>query len=211
MRNVIDEVYSILDGISPKEIRFLRERDPFRFLCQVVLSAQTTDEAVNVVSKALFVAFPDKHSLATADSREVEEIIHRLGFFRTKAKHLIELAKALDGKDIPRDIPSLCALPGVGRKTANCYLGDILGQPAVIVDTHFGRVVRRLGLVDSDDPTVIEREIRASLESGKWYRFSMMVNLFGRTICHARNPQCSTCPLATLCPSKDAVRKGTST
>ncbi|MCH3908094.1 MAG: endonuclease III [Sphaerochaeta sp.] len=211
MRDVIHTIYDILDRTSPKEIRFLKETDPFRFLCQVVLSAQTTDEAVNEVSKQLFTLFPDRHSLAVADPADVERVIHRLGFFRAKAKHLIALANALDGEDIPRDISGLCALPGVGRKTANCYLGDIMGQPAVIVDTHFARVVRRLGLVDSTDPTIVEREIRSVLEPEKWYRFSMTANLFGRTVCHAKRPSCDTCPLATLCPSKDAVRNVPST
>jgi len=202
MHTDIHRVYEILDGISPKEIRFLQEHDPFRFLCQVVMSAQTTDEAVNEVSKELFATYPDRHSLAQADVLDLERIIHPLGFFHMKAKHLIALASRLDGRQIPDTIAALCELPGVGRKTANCYLGDVLGQPAVIVDTHFARVVSRLGLTEGTDPAGIEEQIRSLLEPEKLYRFSMTANLFGRQVCHAKKPMCGTCPLAMLCPSK---------
>jgi endonuclease-3 len=207
----MERVAKMLDAAMPPEIRFLGERDPFRFLVSVVLSAQTTDEAVNNVVPVLFGAYPTRHDLAHAPLPDVERIIHRLGFFHTKALHVIALASALDGKEIPETIDGLTRLPGVGRKTANCYIGDMLGKPAIIVDTHFGRVVRRLGLVDSSDPAKIEMEVKENLDSSLWYRFSMTANLFGRKTCHAKSPECAGCFLSSLCPSRDAFPKASTT
>ncbi len=201
MGNAI-EIAERLDRLSPPTIRFLSERDPFRFLVCVVLSAQTTDQTVNSVVPGLFGRYPTRHALAYADQVEVENLIHATGFFHTKAKHIIALARELDGKEIPTTITELTKLPGVGRKTANCYLGDVLGCPAIIVDTHFGRVVRRLGLVDSRDPQVVEMELKRQLPEAMQYRFSMTANLFGRSTCHAKKPLCDDCPLRDLCPSK---------
>lgn len=129
MRDVIHTIYDILDRTSPKEIRFLKETDPFRFLCQVVLSAQTTDEAVNEVSKQLFTLFPDRHSLAVADPADVERVIHRLGFFRAKAKHLIALANALDGEDILGIFPGFVRFPGWGARRRIVILVTLWASP----------------------------------------------------------------------------------
>ncbi len=201
MGNAI-EIAERLDRLSPPTIRFLSEREPFRFLVCVVLSAQTSDQTVNSVVPELFGRYPTRHDLAHAEQTDVERLIHATGFFHTKAKHIIALARELEGKEIPTTLAGLTRLPGVGRKTANCYLGDVLGRPAIIVDTHFGRVVRRLGLVDSCDPEVVEVELKRQLPETMQYRFSMTANLFGRTTCHAKKPLCDGCPLRDLCPSR---------
>ncbi|TAH57367.1 MAG: endonuclease III [Sphaerochaeta sp.] len=195
------EVYKRLDELSPSEIRFLDERDPFRFLISVILSAQTTDRIVNSVTKDLFSKYPDAPSLAAADLKDVEEIVYPTGFYRNKAKNIIAASKALGEEAVPDTMEELIKLPGVGRKTASCILGDIYDKPAIIVDTHFGRVVQRLGITAEKDPTAIELDVAGQLEGRYHYRFSMIVNLFGRTTCHAKRPQCETCPLNDICPS----------
>lgn len=195
------EVYKRLDELSPSEIRFLDERDPFRFLISVILSAQTTDRIVNSVTKDLFSKYPDAPSLAAADLKDVEEIVYPTGFYRNKAKNIIAASKALGDEAVPDTMEELIKLPGVGRKTASCILGDIYDKPAIIVDTHFGRVVQRLGITAEKDPTAIELDVAGQLEGRYHYRFSMIVNLFGRTTCHAKRPQCETCPLNDICPS----------
>jgi endonuclease-3 len=127
-----------------------------------------------------------------------------------KAKNIVACAQALIGKEIPSTIDELVKLPGVGRKTANCVIGEIFHRPAIIVDTHFGRVVYRLGLVSSKDPAKTEKEICTLLDARLQYRFSMAANLFGRTTCHAKKPSCPICPLVSLCPSADAFLKESS-
>lgn len=199
-----ETVYEILDQTLPPHIQFLEQRDPFRFMISVILSAQTTDRIVNIVSGPLFERFPTVEALASAPLEEVEQIIFPTGFYRMKANNITSCAKALVGKEIPSTMEELVKLPGVGRKTASCVLGDIYGKPAIIVDTHFGRVVQRLGLVDTKDPEKIERQVSVLLDESKHYRFSMTANMFGRTVCHAKKPGCEQCPLRSLCPSAAA-------
>jgi Predicted EndoIII-related endonuclease len=192
--------FDILSAFYPAEIRFLTEKDPFRFLISVILSAQTTDRAVNEVGKVLFSHYPDAAALSQAKLEDVEAIIRPLGFFKVKSANIIAASKLLrDG--IPEEIEDLVKIPGVGRKTASCYVGDILGKPAVIVDTHFKRVANRLGYAHSDSPDAVEKEIRAEFEPALYYRASMVLNLHGRTYCHARKRECETCPVQSLCPS----------
>ncbi|HZJ87686.1 MAG TPA: endonuclease III [Sphaerochaeta sp.] len=197
-------VATLLDELSSQEIQFLDERDPFRFLISVILTAQTTDRIVNIVTKDLFAAYPDAESLANADPKAVEEIVYPTGFYRAKAKNIIAAAQQLVGVPVPDTMEELVQLPGVGRKTASCVLGDIYGKPAIIVDTHFNRVVNRLGLVDEKDPVKVELAIAALLPPEMQYRFSMTANLWGRTICLARKPGCEECAIGHLCPSRDA-------
>ncbi len=196
-------IFEILDEELPKEIQFLEERDPFRFLISVILSAQTTDRIVNVVVKDLFAAYPDAAALAAASPSDVEAIIYATGFYRAKAKNIIAAAGQLVDKPVPSTMEELVTLPGVGRKTASCVLGDIYGQPAIIVDTHFSRVVNRLGLVDTKEPEKVEAGIKALLKPSLQYRFSMTVNLWGRTVCLAKRPLCESCAIGHLCPSRD--------
>ncbi len=206
-REFAQQIYDILDNLLPKEIRFLEQRDPFRFLISVILSAQTTDKIVNVVVQELFSKYPDKQALAQADVQAVEEIIYPTGYYRNKAKNIVACAKALLGRTLPESMEELVKLPGVGRKTANCVLGEVYHKSAIIVDTHFARVVTRLRLVDDKDPEKIEKAVARLLDERYHYRFSMTANLFGRTVCHAKKPSCDACPLASLCPSKDAFLK----
>ena len=201
-KEYILEIYNLLDKNSKEEIVFLNNRDPFQFLISVILSAQTTDRMVNIVTKDLFREYPDAKALARADYQRVCEIIKPTGFYKVKANNIINCAKALIDKEVPDDIDQLVKLPGVGRKTANCVIGDIYNKGAVIVDTHVKRVLNRLGVVDEKDPTKIEMKVRSLLEEKYLYRFSMTVNLHGRLYCHARKPQCETCFLNSVCPKK---------
>lgn len=202
-KEYILKIYQLLDENSEKEIIFLENRDPFQFLISVVLSAQTTDRIVNIVTKDLFRKYPNAEALSKAPLEDVEQIIKPTGFFKVKSKNIINCSKALIGKEIPDEINELVKLPGVGRKTANCVIGDIYHKGAVIVDTHVKRVLNRLNIVNEKDPTKIEMKVRTLLEDKYLYRFSMTVNLHGRRYCHARKPNCSDCYLKDFCPSKD--------
>jgi endonuclease-3 len=196
--------YEILDTISPSNITFLNQTDPFRLLVSVILSAQTTDRQVNEVASVLFEKYPSVESLAHADIDSVKEIIRSTGYFNAKAKNIIGTAKALlekYGGVVPFSMEELVKLPGVGRKTASVIIGQLDNQPAIIVDTHFARVVRRLGLTVATDPERIEREVAKLLPPVNHYRYSMIVNLHGRQVCHARKPQCELCQLAPYCKS----------
>ncbi|MBK5201236.1 MAG: endonuclease III [Spirochaetaceae bacterium] len=196
-------IYQILNQSSPIDIVFLERRESFQFLISVILSAQTTDKMVNIVVKDLFLKYPNARELANAPYDEVCNIVKRTGFYRNKARNIINCAKELVDKEVPADIDELIKLPGVGRKTANCILGDVYNKGAVIVDTHFKRVVNRLGIVDEKDPTKIEMLIRSKLEDKYLYRFSMIINLHGRRVCFARNPNCKNCKLRAICNWKD--------
>jgi endonuclease III len=177
---------------------------PFELLVATVLSAQTTDVRVNQVTAALFARFPDAGALAGADRTELEELIRPTGFFRAKAQSLLGLAQALlerhDG-DVPPRMADLVQLPGVGRKTANVVLGNAFGVPGLPVDTHVGRVARRLGLTTQEDPVAVEHELGALLPRRDWVMASHRLIIHGRRTCHARRPACGACPLAVLCPS----------
>jgi endonuclease-3 len=203
-KEYILKIYEILDKNSRDKIVFLDKTDPFQFLISVILSAQTTDKMVNIVTIDLFDKYPDAKSLSNANYLEVCQIIKPTGFYKVKAKNIINCAKALVDKTVPDNIDELVKLPGVGRKTANCVIGDIYHKGAVIVDTHVKRVLNRLEVVKEKDPTKIEMIVRSLLEDKYLYRFSMTVNLHGRQVCHARKPNCSVCVLKELCPSRDA-------
>lgn len=194
--------FKILSEIYPKEISFLPLKDEFQFLISVILSAQTTDKAVLLVGKELFGKYPTREKLSLAKQEDVEEIIHPLGFFRVKAKNIIACSKRLtELKSIPDNMDDLTKLPGVGRKTANCYLGQFLNKPAIIVDTHFLRVTMRLGYSSGKDPETVEKEIAKEFEKSDWYRISMVLNMHGRVCCYAKKPNCEECPVTNYCPS----------
>ncbi len=177
---------------------------PFELLVATVLSAQTTDVRVNQVTPALFARYPDAAALAGADRAELEELVRPTGFFRAKTQSLLGLAQALverHGGDVPPRMEELVRLPGVGRKTANVVLGNAFGVPGLPVDTHVGRVARRLGLTAEDDPVAVEHELGALLPRSAWVMASHRLIVHGRRTCHARRPACGACPLAALCPS----------
>ncbi|WP_052022542.1 endonuclease III [Actinotalea ferrariae] len=177
---------------------------PFELLVATVLSAQTTDVRVNQVTPALFARHPDAPALAGADRTELEELIRPTGFFRAKAQSLLGLAQALverHGGEVPARMEDLVLLPGVGRKTANVVLGNAFGVPGLPVDTHVGRVARRLGLTAEEDPVAVEHALGALLPRSTWVMASHRLIVHGRRTCHARRPACGACPLAPLCPS----------
>lgn len=179
-------------------------RTPLELLVATVLSAQTTDVRVNQVTPALFARFPDAAAYAGADPEAIEEIIRPTGFFRAKARSLQGLGRALveryDG-EVPARLEDLVTLPGVGRKTANVVLGDAFGVPGITVDTHVGRLARRLGWTTSEDPVVVERDVAALIPRPEWTLLSHRLIFHGRRTCHARTPDCASCPLTRDCPS----------
>jgi len=180
----------------------LRYRDCFQLLISVILSAQTTDEQVNRATPQLFRHYPDAEALSMAEQEHVEQLIHGVGFFRVKARHIIAASRAIHDQyrgNVPSEMEILTRLPGVGRKSANVVRGFCFGKPAIIVDTHFMRVCRRVGLTDSNNPEMIESQVRELLEREKHTRFSMAVNRHGRVCCNARKPECYACSIEGLC------------
>jgi endonuclease-3 len=182
----------------------LRHENPFQLLAATILSAQCTDERVNMVTPALFAKYPTPAKLAAARPADVERMIQSTGFFRAKTKSLRGMARGLveqHGGDVPRDLDALVALPGVGRKTANVVLGTAFGIPTgVVVDTHVQRISRLLGLTTGKTPEQIERDLMALLPKREWIDFSHRLIHHGRRICIARRPKCPECPLLRLCP-----------
>lgn len=184
----------------------LRHANPFELLVATILSAQCTDRQVNTVTGALFAALPTPQAVARAAPATIEKLIHSTGFYRNKAKNLQNCARALlqvhDGR-VPDNLEALVALPGVGRKTANCVLGAAFGVPGVVVDTHVARIARRLELTFHRDPVKIEFDLMRALPAAEWNAFSLRLIRFGRAICKARKPDCAACPLRDLCNSPD--------
>jgi endonuclease-3 len=179
-------------------------QSPLELLVSTVLSAQCTDARVNQVTPELFRRFPDVQALAASPPGALEEVIKSTGFFNAKAKSLRGIAKALISEyrgEIPNSMEALLALPGVGRKTANVVLGNVWGTPdGVVVDTHVGRLARRLGWTRETDATRAERDLNRVIPKGRWTWISHALIQHGRRICGARRPQCERCTLADLCP-----------
>jgi endonuclease-3 len=199
----LQKVMAILSPLHPAHIPLLNYKNPFQLLTATVLAAQCTDAAVNLVTPALFSRFPDPSALAEAPIAELETLIHSTGFFRAKARNLKALGAMLrdsQGGKVPGTMEALTALPGVGRKTASVVLSTFFDTPAIIVDTHFSRVTRRLGLTESDKPLQIERDIAAIAPREQWTALSHILNQHGRDLCHARKPECAACPVRKLCP-----------
>ncbi len=189
---------------SAVELCALRHAGPFQLLVATILSAQTTDERVNQVTPALFERYPTPADLAGADPDEVERLIRPTGFFRTKARSLMAMAAELDrrhGGEVPRTMADLVALPGVGRKTANVVRSVGFGLPGLAVDTHVGRLSRRLGLSEEQDPEKVEAELNAMLPAAELGGFSLRLIQHGRRVCVARSPRCEICVLNDFCPS----------
>lgn len=188
----------------PEAICALVHSDPFQLLVATILSAQCTDARVNLVTPSLFRRYPDAQSLATARPDDLEEIIRSTGFYRSKARNLLAMAKQVverHGGQIPEELEALTALGGVGRKTANVVLGTAFGRAeGVVVDTHVKRLARRLGLAKGKTPEQIERELMAVVPTSEWVDLSHRLIHHGRKICTARRPRCEDCPLAELCP-----------
>jgi endonuclease-3 len=203
LKSRTEKIASLLEGEYPDARCMLDHANPFELLIATVLAAQCTDERVNSVTPALFRRFPDPTAMAGADIKELEELVRTTGFFHNKAKSIRGAAEALSSMgpgDFPHTIDELVGIPGVGRKTANVVLGTCFGLPAIIVDTHFRRVTRRLGLTRAEDPGVIEAEMQRLLPPEKWTRFSHGLTFHGRRRCMAKKPDCPSCVLRSICP-----------
>lgn len=197
------KIVSRLKKTYPDAECALHHDNPFQLVVATILSAQCTDERVNLVTPRLFERFPTPRALAAADLAEIETLIQSTGFFRAKAKNLKGMAAALverhDG-ELPRTLDEMTALPGVGRKTANVVLGTAFGIPSgVVVDTHVKRITRLLGLTASQNPDVIERDLMQLVPKKDWIDFSHRLIHHGRRICIARRPKCRECPLLPNC------------
>ncbi len=193
---------ALLEKEYPDAICSLDYSDPFQLLCATRLSAQCTDARVNMVTPALFSEFPTAEAMATAPLERVEELIASCGLYKTKAKDLVGIGKSITerfGGRVPDTIEELTSLPGVGRKTANLVVGDVYGKPAVVCDTHFIRIVNRIGLTDKTDPARVEAELRAILPPLKSNDFCHRTVLHGRNVCTARKAFCEKCVLKDIC------------
>ena len=195
------EILEALEGQHPDADTELHYRNAYELLVATILSAQSTDQRVNLVTPALFKKYPDARTLSRATTTELEPQIHSTGFFRAKSRSLIGMAQALvaehDGQ-VPAKLEALVNLPGVGRKTANVVLGHALGVPGLPVDRHVLRVSNRIGLVESDDPEVVEEQLCAALPESQWTRASDTIILHGRRICRPK-PLCPECAVEDVC------------
>lgn len=203
----VARVLAALHRTYPDANCALEHRTPFQLLVATILSAQCTDVRVNLVTKELFARYPDAASMATAPRPALERLIHSTGFFRNKAKNVKGAAQQLvaaHGGQVPDTMEALLALPGVARKTANVVLGNAFGKnEGVVVDTHVGRLARRLGLSAHEDPVKVERDLQALVPRADWTWVAHALILHGRALCSARAPRCADCPLAPDCPSAD--------
>ncbi len=197
-------IYRELTVLYPDAHTELNFGSPLELLVATILSAQTTDHRVNLVTPTLFARYPAAADYAAADRGELEKIIQSTGFYRNKANSLIGLGQALCerfGGEVPRRLRDLVTLPGAGRKTANVVLGNAFGIPGITVDTHFGRLARRFGWTANTDPDKVEADVAALFPRKDWTDLSQRMIWHGRRVCHARRPACGACGLAHLCPS----------
>jgi len=197
----VTRIFDALDRHHPNADTELVHRNAFELLVATILSAQSTDARVNIVTPALFAKYPDARALAAAKTPELERMILSTGFFRQKSKSLIGMANMLideHGGDVPADMDALTKLPGVGRKTANVVLGHALGVPGLPVDRHVLRVANRIGLVNSDDPVKVESQLCEMLPPARWTRASDVQILHGRRICKPK-PLCDRCSVRRDC------------
>lgn len=208
-RTRVKEIIRILKQVYPNATTSLSFRSPFELLISTILAAQSTDKKVNEITPILFSRYPNPEALAKADLREVENIIRPTGFFRQKARSIIEASQDIVekyGGEVPATMEELTSLRGVGRKTANVVLGTAFGKPAIIVDTHVLRISSRLGLVDpklsqKKDADKVEQQLMRIVPQEDWTQFSHMLVYLGREICTARNPKHDVCPILHLCPT----------
>ena len=206
MKTLKQKAQTIIDILKkqyPDALCALHYKTDYQLMIAVRLSAQCTDARVNLVTPALFEAYPTLESLAAAQSEDIEPYIHSCGFFRQKAKDIVGACRMLceqHNSKVPNTMDALLKLPGVGRKTANLLLGDLYGTPgSVVCDTHCIRICGRLGLSSGTDPEKVEMQLRKILPPEESSDFCHRIVLFGRDICTARSPKCSACPLSHLC------------
>jgi endonuclease III len=195
--------------VYPEASTALVHANPMQLLIATILSAQCTDARVNLVTPALFKRYRTAHDFAGCDIEDLQQLIKSTGFFRNKASNIRACCAAIVerfGGEVPSTLAELVTLPGVGRKTANVVLGDAFDTPGITVDTHVGRLSRRLGLTRHTDPVKVEFALMNLIPQPEWTAFSHRLILHGRSICHARNPRCESCVLDTLCPKVGVKR-----
>lgn len=203
--NKKEKIYFIIDQLNqryPQAHCCLNYTKPYELLIATRLSAQCTDARVNLVTPKLFEKYPTMESFANADYEDICEIIHSCGFYRGKAKSIIEMCQTMLEKhngQVPDTMEELTALSGIGRKTANLILGDIYGKPAIIADTHCIRISNRLGLAKSDRPEIVEKQLKSCIPAEHQTKLCHNLVFFGREICSARNPKCDECQLNAVC------------
>ena len=205
-----DEILDQLEIMFPDAHCELIHKNPFELLVAVVLSAQTTDNAVNKVTPALFESFPDPKTMANADIKDIEDKIKRIGLYRHKARSIQNLSKSLltsfDG-NVPQSMKDLTSLAGVGRKTANVVRSVCFDIPSIAVDTHVERISKRLGLAKVyDSVEVVEQKLKRKIKRERWNKAHHLFIFFGRYFCTARNPQCNNCPFQNIC-KKEKLEK----
>lgn len=196
--NILNETYSM-------EYKcYLNYETPWQLLIATMLSAQCTDERVNMITKDLFVKYPSLEAFANADIKELEKDIYSTGFYKNKAKNIIACTKKLIEEyhgEVPKDIKDLTGLAGVGRKTANVIRGNIYREPSIVVDTHVKRISQKLGLTKENDPVKIEYDLMEKLPKEQWILYNIQIITHGRRVCIARRPKCGDCTLSKVCPS----------
>ncbi|MBQ9278867.1 MAG: endonuclease III [Lachnospiraceae bacterium] len=201
----INEIIKILNEEYGTDFKtYLEHNNAWELLVATILSAQCTDARVNIVTKDLFVKYPDVYAFAKAKQSELEKDIYSTGFYKNKAKNIIACANEVierHGGEVPSDIDELTKLSGVGRKTANVIRGNIFDEPSIVVDTHVKRISNLLGLTKQQDPVKIEYDLMKCLPKEQWILYNLQIIAHGRKICIARRPKCDECVLAGVCPS----------
>ncbi len=209
MEDRINYILNTFDKIYGTDlVCYLEHDEPWQLLIATILSAQCTDERVNIVTKELFVKYPSVDAFANASLKELERDIYSTGFYHNKAKNIIACCNKLVSdydSQVPSTMDKLLTLPGVGRKTANVILGNVYHIPSVVVDTHVGRISRRLGLTSSKDPAVVEKDLMKVLPEDHWILYNIQAIAFGREICTSQRPKCAECPLSNICATGGRV------
>lgn len=198
------EIATRLEVLYPKAECELTHSNAYELLAATILSAQCTDVRVNMVTPALFAKYPTPLALAEANPTELETIIRSTGFYQNKAKNLIGMGRNVVDRFasvIPHEMEDLVTLPGVGRKTANVLRSVVFDLPGLAVDTHVGRLSRRLGLTTEEDPVKVERVLNGFIDPPEWGRFGLRLILHGRRVCDAKKPKCGICELEDICPA----------
>ena len=203
MKKRTGEILDILDALYGTDLRcYLDHRNAWQLLVATILSAQCTDARVNIVTRDLFVKYPDIRSFAEADPDELENDIRSTGFYRNKARNIIACCRRLHEEfndEVPSDIDELTSLPGVGRKTANVIRGNVFGIDSIVVDTHVKRISRKLGLTKEEDPVKIEFDLMKEIPKDHWILINIQLITFGRDMCKAQRPECERCPMTGYC------------
>lgn len=207
------EVATRLADLYPGAECELNHSNPYELLAATILSAQCTDARVNMVTPALFKKYPTPLALSQANQEELEAIVKSTGFYQSKAKNLIGMGRVVTenfGGVIPHELEDLVTLPGVGRKTGNVLRSVVFDLPGLAVDTHVGRLSRRLGLTTEEDPVKVEKVLNAFIPPAEWGRFSLRLILHGRRVCDAKKPKCDICEMEDICPSSNMPTKSKS-